>query len=74
MVEPKSLFLENKTNRNRCKTCLSQSWVVVAKSQILNNSFSISQPVLDLAFVTPDKNMSRENLITYKKCMIPLIC
>ena len=38
-----------------------------------NKSFSISQPVLDLPFVIPAKNMSRENLITCKVCMIPLI-
>ena len=42
--------------------------------KFLNKSFSISQPVLDLPFVIPDKNMSRENLITYKECMISLIC
>ena len=42
--------------------------------KFLNKSFSISQPVLDLPFVIPDKNVSRENLITYKECMISLIC
>lgn len=42
--------------------------------KFLNKSFGISQPVLDLPFVIPDKNMSRENLITYKECMIFLIC
>ena len=41
--------------------------------KFFNKSFSISQPVLDLLFVTPDKNMSTENLITYKVCVIPLI-
>ena len=65
MVETKSLVLENKANQNGCKSVYPSLESLLRSVKFLNKSFSISQPVLDLTFVTPDKNMFREYLITY---------
>ena len=51
MVETKSLFLENKTNRNGSKTCLSQSGVVVA--QIFKQKFRYITASLGLTICHP---------------------
>ena len=53
MVETKSLVLENKTNQNGCKKCLSQSWVTVVKSQIFQQKFQYILASLGLIICHP---------------------